>query len=195
MDKKIADVDMLYELGELRNIVRYFQYSQGASSVAEHTLRVCYIATILAKREGADVFKTLQIALFHDAAEVRTGDAHVWQKPYVTLHTERAVRDMFEPTTLADVIPLIMEYEERGSLEAKIVKDADVIECEMEMRELKEMGSKFHSFFEEHGDTQYIYDKLRTESGRALYKTVCERRPLDRCLVANNSIKNGKHGS
>ncbi len=195
MDRMTADVDLLYELGELRKIVRYFQYAEGASSVAEHTLRVCYTTMILAKREGADVARALQIALFHDAAEVRTGDAHPWQKPYVSLHTEKAVSDMFGRTTLNEAVPLVMDYEERSSFEARIVKDADMIECEMELRELKEAGSSNHSFFEAHGNVQDVYGKLRTESGKALFKAVCERRPLDRLLVSESALKNGKHGS
>lgn len=189
------DVDLLYELGELRKIKRYFQYAQGSSSVAEHTLRVCFTAMILAIREKADVAKTIQIAMLHDVPEIRTGDANPWQKPYVELHTLRAASDMLGGTTLQPMLPLVEDYEERGSLESRIVKDADMIECEMEMRELKEMGSNCHAFFDANGDTEYVFGKLRTESGRAMFRAVCERRPFDRCLAAVSSFTTDKHGS
>jgi len=189
------DVDFLYEVGELRKIIRYFQYAQGASSVTEHTFRVCMTALILAKREGADITKTVLIALLHDVPEVRTGDANPWQKPYLEIHTEKAAHDMLSGTTLADLLPLIHDYEKRESLEAKIVKDADMIECEMEMRELKEMGSNCNAYFDALGDTEYVFNKLRTESGKAMYREVCNRRPFDHFQRSPNTRKSNKHGT
>ena len=42
-----------------------------------HTLRVAWIATIIAKNESnADLAKVVKMALVHDIAESRTGDTH-----------------------------------------------------------------------------------------------------------------------
>jgi putative hydrolase of HD superfamily len=190
-----ADVDLLYELGELRHIQRTFRYSVGASSVAEHTLRVCYTAMILARMEKADLLRTLQIALMHDVPEIRTGDPNPWQKPYVTTHTEKAAEDMLTGTTLEDMIPVIASYEKRDSLEAQIVKDADMIECEMEMLELKETGSARHDFFEAQGWMEQVGKNLRTRSGRELYAKVLKRRPIERQAISDSYWKRGKQGT
>lgn len=190
-----TDVDFLYELGDLRHIQRTFRYSVDASSVAEHTLRVCFTALILAKQEGADLLRTLQIAMLHDMSEIRTGDPNPWQKPYITTYPEKAAEDMLRGTTLADMVPLVIDYEKRESLESQIVKDADMIECEMEMLELKETGSARHDFFDQHGWMDEVGQKLRTQAGRELYAKVRQRRPLARQLGADSHWKRGKQGS
>lgn len=195
MDKLTADVDFLYELGELRQIRRYFHYAGPySSSVSEHTLRVAFTALILAKKAKADVAKVLQIAMIHDVPEIRTGDAHPWQKPYVKMDVHAAAADMLSQTSLAGMVELIEDYEKRESLESQLVKDADMIECELEMREHKESGVSYVDYFEEAGHNEGILQKLRTDAGRELYEAVSKRRPLDRCLVAKSSHNSGKHG-
>ena len=184
MTNPFATVDFLYELGELRNIKRNYPYGGSAPSVAEHTLRVTYIAMILARQTGADVAKTIQMALMHDLAEIRTGDANPWQKPYVQTNDKAALHDMLEGTGLEDFNMLADEYKTRESLEAKIVKDADMIDTELEMRELRELGSKCLDFFEAAGVRDQLEDRMRTEAGKALFHQLRQRRPLPLSRIA-----------
>ena len=114
------------------------------ASDLEHSFRVTLIALILARREGiADEEKILKMALIHDLAETRTSDMSYIQKVYVKADEERATHDLFERTSLQDLNETILkEYEERKTPEAKIVKDADNLDIDMELKEFEERGSK-----------------------------------------------------
>lgn len=71
------DIELLYEIGALRFIPRQWTRFLNAvfANLAEHHLRVMWTAMVIAKREHADIEKVLKIALVHDIAESRTGDA------------------------------------------------------------------------------------------------------------------------
>jgi len=194
MTHPFANIDFLYELGELREIKRRYFYGHNNISVAEHTLRVTYIALILAKQSGANIEKTLQMALVHDVPEIRTGDPTPWQKPYVQHDEKAALHDMLEGTALEHLEALTEEYVARQSLEAQIVKDADMIDTEMELREMRELGSNCLDYFEKAGVRDQIEARLRTEVGKALMHQLRQRNPFDRALIQNSSVKNNTHG-
>ena len=68
------DIDFLFELGTLRNTQRAWRQHLGVdcASVLEHTIRVAWLALILARREGIkDEEKVLKMALVHDVGEAR----------------------------------------------------------------------------------------------------------------------------
>ncbi len=194
MPNLTADVDFIYEVGDLARIKRFYYYGPNAPSVADHSLRVCFIALILAKREKADVTKVMQMALSHDLTEIRTGDPHPWQKPYVTHDNEKAANDMLGETSLKDLLPYMQEYEARQSLEAKCVKDADMITALVEVKELQETGSQAYSFLNRVAFKD-VYNKLKTDSAKEIYKALNERSPFSRLEQANSSVKSGKLGT
>lgn len=140
------DIELLYEIGSLRNVPRGWRQHLGmdCASDLEHTMRVVFLALMLGRREGGvDEAKILKMALVHDLPETRVSDHSIVQKVYVTnIDEEGAARDMFQDTELQDYFDVFREFEERDCLEAKIVKDADNLDIEIELRELDEAGSK-----------------------------------------------------
>jgi putative hydrolase of HD superfamily len=137
------DIDFLFEVGGLKKVPRAWQQilNGKVSNVAEHIFRTTLIAWIIAAEEKADVSKVLRICLVHDVAESRTTDIAFMHRDYVTRHERLAEEHIFKDTTLEkDALGLLSEYDKRESLEARIVKDADNLEVDLELRELAKMG-------------------------------------------------------
>ena len=115
--------------------------AQGAESVAAHSYGVAVAAMLLADELQArgievDAERVLRVALLHDWAEARVGDLPRTASEYFgAAARKRAERAAFEdivrgttPTVAAKYNELHEEYEERASLEARLVKAADVID-------------------------------------------------------------------
>ena len=136
------DIQLLFQLGSLRHIQRSWRQYFGTDMATdlEHTMRVMFIALILAKAEGGNEETILKMALVHDLAESLTGDLTPVQKKYVKIDEEKAVHDMFSGTALEEYIEIVAEYQRRESLEAKIVKDADNLDIDVELKEMGERG-------------------------------------------------------
>jgi putative hydrolase of HD superfamily len=116
----------------------------GAESVAAHSFGVAFAAMLLADEVAArgvalDVERVLRLALLHDLAETRTGDMPRTMADYygkdVRKRAERAAFDdiMRGLGTSQDgggvrYAELHEDYEERASLEARLVKAADIID-------------------------------------------------------------------
>jgi putative hydrolase of HD superfamily len=139
------DIEFLYEIGTLRNIERTWQQfmGSGCASVLEHTYRVVFLALLIARGEKfKDEEKIIKMALVHDIGESRTGDTNYIQAVYTKKDTPPAIRDTFTGTTFVDFYTDILEeYEARKTLAAKIVKDADNLDVDIELQEMKEKGS------------------------------------------------------
>ena len=140
------DLEFLFEIGTLPKMGRGWRQHVGSecASVSEHSLRVALLALMLARREGVkNEEKILKMALVHDLMEARVSDHSYMQKVYVTADEERAAEDMFKGTILEDLrSEILREFEERRSIEAKIVKDADNLDIDLELKELEEAGSR-----------------------------------------------------
>jgi len=146
-DRKVAD--LLHELGQLKRVQRSGWWLCGvkqAESVAEHTFRTAAIAYVLGELEGADSARAAAIALFHDLAEARVNDAHRLARRYASSwrRVERAAeRDQLAglPAALrSDLSGLLAEARSPRSLEARIAKDADRLECLIQAREYEAQG-------------------------------------------------------
>ncbi|MFA4931177.1 MAG: HD domain-containing protein [Patescibacteria group bacterium] len=138
------DIEFLYEMGTIRYVQRTWRQFLGAdfANLAEHTYRVAWIALVIAKNEGVeDIGKVLKMALVHDISESRAGDVHYLSRQYVVRKEEEAIEDMLANTALAsDFIDLWKEYEKRECIEARVVKDADNIDIDMELIEQRANG-------------------------------------------------------
>ena len=66
------DIDLLFEVGSLRHVDRTWRQFGGVpyANVAEHTLRVAFVAWSLAALEGADPGRVVQMAMIHDLPEI-----------------------------------------------------------------------------------------------------------------------------
>src|SRR3989338_5210105 len=142
---KDRDLEFLYEVGSLRNIPRaWIQHlATECASTLEHTLRVVFLALLIARKEGVkNEEKLIKMALIHDLAEARTADLAYVHKVYTKSDDARAARDQFAGTIFADLEDMLKEYEKRDSKEAKVVKDADNLDIDLELRELMELGNE-----------------------------------------------------
>ena len=168
------DLQLLFELGTLRFVPRsWVQVHQpGFANVSEHVFRMAWIAMVLAKREGADADRVLRMVLVHDVTESRTGDVHTLTRHYVKRDEGKAAAHMFAGTSLEDdAHALLKEYAERTTLESKVVKDADLLDVDMELRELEARGGDYPRTWKD--KRKSISEKdLLTESGKALWKEI-----------------------
>ncbi|MBI2267960.1 MAG: HD domain-containing protein [Candidatus Blackburnbacteria bacterium] len=186
------DLDFLFEIGTLRNVKRGWaqHIAQNCASVLEHTARVVWIALILARKERVkDEEKVMKMALVHDVAEARVSDLSYVQKVYVIADEERAVKDAFEGTILESFYKdTLVEYEKRESIEAKIVKDADNLDVDIELKELAETGSvlprKWQIFRK-----MVRENKLYTQSARELWDLLQEVDVQSWHLAVNKWVK------
>src|SRR5215213_2931819 len=111
----------------------------GTESVASHSFGVSVTAMLLADKLMAqgvtvNVEKVLRMALLHDWAEVRVGD----MPRTATMYFGSEARKQAETAAFSDIVnsvdangsytSLYHDYERRESLEARLVKAADVLD-------------------------------------------------------------------
>lgn len=176
------DLDLLFEVGCLRFINRSWQRFLNADfqNLAEHHFRVAWIAMIIAKREGVkDLGKVLNIALVHDIAESRTGDTDYLSRQYVNQFRDLALKDIAHNTSIEkELIVLVEDYEKRGSLEAKIVKDADTLDVDIELKEQEANGHTVKKVWQT--NRRFIAkNKLYTETAKSIWKELQKANPHD----------------
>ncbi len=126
----------------------------GTESVAAHSFGVSVTAMFLADEMAArglqlEMERVLRLALVHDWAETRVGDM-----PRTATHYFGAeARKLAEGKAFADIIvgagpaeadyqKLYDDYEQRQSIEARIVKAADVIDLLVQAYALERAGAK-----------------------------------------------------
>jgi putative hydrolases of HD superfamily len=186
------NLDFLYELGTLRNVQRGWRQHVGmdCANVLDHTMRVIWLSLIITRMEkSGDENKIIKMALVHDIAEIRTSDLSYVQKVYNQSDEDRAAQDTFEGTNLEDFYSLhLKEYEARQSIESKIIKDADNLDVELELKELEERGSKLPEKWRE--TRKFVRDtKLYTESAKKLWDEIAVSNVSAWHLSANKWLK------
>jgi len=126
-------VSFLYEIGTLRKITRAHQQallSQDLSdNIASHSFRAAFIGYFLAKELKADTDKVLKMCLLYDIEESRSGDQNWIHKRYVKVFEEEIRKEQLKDILNSEELrELSREYQERKTLEAKIAKDADLLD-------------------------------------------------------------------
>jgi len=141
----------------------------GTESVAAHSFGVAVTAMSLgdelqSRGVSVNTERLLRMALMHDWAETRFGD----MPKTATSYFGREVRKRAETAAFADVVSgtgranslyreLYDDYEQRKSLEARLVKAADVIDLLVQVLALERAGARgLEEFWEvvEAGDFQ-----------------------------------------
>ncbi len=128
--------------------------ANGTESVAAHSFGVATTAMLLgdeirSRGTAVDLEKLLRMALLHDWAETRIGDM---PKTAVT-YFGHEVRKEAELAAFADIVAgtrsrgadycrLHEEYERRTTIEAKIVKAADVIDLLVQALAMERSGAR-----------------------------------------------------
>jgi putative hydrolase of HD superfamily len=132
------------------------------------------------------------MAMAHDVAESRTGDVDYLSRQYVQRHEAAALTDMLQDTSLqAEFTQLLEEYEARESLEAKIVKDADNLDVDMELREQASQGHILPDIWKTKHRDHVAANKLFTNTAKQLYKAITASNPHNWHINAPNNRING----
>ncbi len=182
------DLDFLYEIGTLNNMDRGWKQHLGmnCANVLGHSMRVAFLALVIARKEGVEnEEKILKMALVHDITETRTSDLSYVQKVYVKEDDANAAKDMFAGTIFGDIFSEYWnEYEKRESIEAKIVKDADNLDIDLELRELAMRGSRHPAIWTQ--NRKMVRDeKLYTDAARELWDEIQNSDTEDWHMIAN----------
>lgn len=185
------DVELLFEMGSMHNIQRGWRQHLGMDcfTVLEHSYRVIWIALILARAEGIkDEEKVMKMALVHDLPETRVSDLSYVQKVYAKGDEKTACKEIFEETVLPDFYKIFCKYEDRDSIEAKIVKDADNLDVDLELKEFEERGSQLPKKWQKF--RQMIRDeKLYTQSAKEFWDLLQSCNVADWHMSINKWIK------
>jgi 5'-deoxynucleotidase YfbR-like HD superfamily hydrolase len=102
------------------------------------------IGYLLASMEGADPARTALVCLFHDTQESRIGDVpRVGRSYVVTAPNPQVTTDQVAgfPGEIGQAIrALVDDYEGQESVEARLARDADKLECQIQAREYQANG-------------------------------------------------------
>jgi putative hydrolases of HD superfamily len=187
------DIELLFEIGCMRYMPRTWKrfFNPDVANNTEHTLRVIWIAFLISKYEGGDEGKIIKMALAHDLPESRTGDVDYLSRQYTERKEEKATDDILKDTVFEkELTALWREYEKRKSIEAKIVKDADNIDVELELVEQKSRGHSIGGIWG-NNRKKLVYPKLYTKTAKELFNEIHKANIHDWHLNANNRFKGG----
>ena len=137
--KRIAN--NIYEAAAVARMKRVgFQIlGHGEESIGEHSFMTAVISYFLAKELHLDTGKVLTMSIFHDFHETRTGDAHKLSLKYITRNQEKANADIFGKVD-EELVVLLREYEEKKTIEARVVFEANIIALLVRLKPLAEGG-------------------------------------------------------
>jgi len=163
--------NFLFEVGMLKRTPRSgFQFlGSGAESVAEHSFRTAIIGYTLAQLDGqADIGRVMQLCLFHDVPEARTGDLNYVNKKYVTTDEQRAVDDLARTLPFGDDYRATLgEFIDGESHEAQLAHDADQLEMILALKEYRDLGNR-------NADEWYpfVVKRLKTPAAQELAESI-----------------------
>ena len=180
MTKKSRDIEFIYEMGTIRLIERMWRrFSRyDFANLAEHHFRMFWIAMIIAAKEGGvDTGKIAKMVLIHDIAESRTGDVDYLARQYVIRNEELGIKDMLAEASIEkEFLELWQEYEDKQTLEAQIVKDADNLDVDFELAEQAMHGSTLNQDWKDNR-TFVSENKLYTKTAKELFQQIGAENP------------------
>lgn len=169
-------VDFFFEVGSMRRMRRMHSQAlrESTESLADHSFRAAVIGLVLAEMEGCNSTKVVKMALLHDLAESRTGDANFVHKRYIIQHEKQAYTDQLTGMPGGDeLISLLDELNELKTKEARVAKDADDLEQILLQRDYLWHKEKDFILWHEH-----MAKRLRTKSAKRIAKIAESRNPL-----------------
>lgn len=140
-------VSFFYEIGTLRRILRMHQQAlllhDPTDNISSHSFRTAFIGYFLAKELKVDTDKVVKMCLLHDIEESRTGDLNWVHKRYIKVfENEIRVGQLKNLPDAEELLKLSKEYQRRKTLEAKIAKDADLLDEIFLLKEYELQGNK-----------------------------------------------------
>ncbi len=182
--KKAAS--FLYEIGTMRKIARAHRQSlltdDLSDNIASHSFRVAWTGYLLAKMEQVDASKVMLMCMAHDTAEARSGDQNWVHKKYVKVFENEIIKDQIAQLPGEDDLKKVLnEYHQRESEEAKIAKDADLIDQILLLKEYVMTGNKEAvSWLKNDGNKKNRhFELLYSKSAKVLAKEIMKQNPSD----------------
>lgn len=168
-------VNFLFELGMQKKIEHSglkFAGVKHPDTLGEHTSRASQIGLILAMEEGCDPGKVALMCLMHDIGEIRIGDAHRIAQRYLNIATAEATAVLEQTENLPAphkklIHGLWTEFNEQKTLEAKVARDADLLETILQAKEYLDNGYRAAERWLSNG-SKY----LKTRTAKSLYKEI-----------------------
>lgn len=123
-------------IGKLKDLQRTGWIRKEISApetTAAHSWGVIFLSYLLCPPE-LDRDKCLKLALFHDIAEALTGDCAPGDLPPVEKRKQEydAVKQISGQLQTPEILEYYLEYEAKGSREARFVQDIDKLDTAME---------------------------------------------------------------
>jgi putative hydrolase of HD superfamily len=159
----------------------------GTESVAAHSFGVCAAAMLLADEllaqgVSVDMEKVLRMALLHDWAEVRVGD----MPRIATAYFGADARKEAETRAFVDVVSelkkdlyttIYEDYEQRASLESRLVKAADVLDLLVQLLALERAGARgLDEFWEVAENPNFQLGSVADDIVRKVFQAVLQAR-------------------
>lgn len=167
-------IDFALELGKLKSLKRAgwvkFKIPQ-PESVAAHSFRLAVLALFLAPKAGADVNKSVKMALVHDIGEAKIGDI-VTSRGKTILENLPSKIELERKALLSTLsiideqqcIELFDEFEENKTKEARLVKQLDKLEMAIQAYEYEKKHTiNLQEFFDNSQssiDNEYLKELL-----------------------------------
>lgn len=170
-----AALDFFAEAGLLKRVRRSGWWVAGIDdpeSVADHSFRTAVIGFYMAYLEDADPFKVVSMALFNDIHEARINDLHKMGHAYIDFKdAERRVFahqvDTIHEKVRQPLSVLRQEYDAQETLESKVARDADILECLIQAKEYLDSGyQEAEHFF------RTAPEHLATETAQKLWSRI-----------------------
>jgi len=175
-----------YEIGNLKKVLRAHQQTlltvDPTDNIASHSFRTAFIGYFLAKELTADADKVLKMCLLHDIEEVRSGDMNWVNKKYAKVYGDEIRDGQLEGLPHSqEFLQLSKEYTERQSKEAKIAKDADLLEQVFLLKEYAQQGNKEaeHWLHEDGADECQQIKLMNFDFTKEIAKKAMEMKPSD----------------
>lgn len=145
-----AMVNLVYEAAVVKRLKRTGWQIMGDNEegVGEHTFMTCVIAYLLAKQintnperqEKPNMETVMLMSVFHDFHEARTGELDKIAKLYTMRDEGKANQHIFSGVD-DELLATLEAYEEKQSIEARVVYEANVIAFSVEVKLLLEKGN------------------------------------------------------
>jgi 5'-deoxynucleotidase YfbR-like HD superfamily hydrolase len=160
-------VELFTEVVKLKSVPRTGWLLRGVrdvESVADHSFGVAVIALLLSDRarqlgKDVDFNLVMRMALLHDLPEARTGDLPSTYKKYIDQDALRVADDRITEEMLRDLgqqnLDARHDYEDRKSIEARIVKAADKLDLLVQAWEYERGGARMLDEFWSSADADF----------------------------------------
>lgn len=168
--------NFVYETGIHSKTPRsgFWFLGSGNQSVAEHLFHTATIAYALAHLEPkVDKNKVVLMALFHDIGEGRTSDHNYVHQRYGRLAEAQAVEDISRSIPFGkEILDLFTEEQKRETPEAKLVKEADILEWMSSLR-----GEEVKGNIKAREWIKIAMKRLKTPAAKKLGKVLMTKNP------------------